>query len=582
MLSVVIPVRNGAHTIRRAVDSVVAQAAGDIEFIVVDDGSIDDPAAAISDHIEAGVVTLVRTDGIGVAAARNLGVERSRGAIVAFLDADDHLEPSWASTLTDLMNRPATGLASCGAVFRTERREEIRRPEDMGAAFDHRIALLLAGTFCVRRRVWDEAGGYDVNLRFGENTELGLRLCEALDRLGLGTAWTSEPLLVSERRPFEHHRPDAVAASAALVLERHAPRLASDPTMRRRYLAVQGVCEARVGRGDRARRSLREAWLTDPRDGRALLRYAVSIVPGAPAWVWGEMPEARRVLTPRTLDPATVDLSVIVSTASDDAHQVDLLETLAVDDPPAGGWELVVVGAAARGLSGQWSDRLPLRYVQSGSRSLCEARNVGARASLGRSMVFIDSGDSVEAGFLRSMAASLDQGFAAAPRLRFEPPARTGVRHLGHEVQQRHLPEVDGVPWAHGSGVGVRRTAFFAIGGFDERLRRCADVDLSLRLANAGYRLEFVDAAVLRCRVDRGVPSTLREEFDRGIDGARLHAKWRGITRPSAREVVSLWLTSVRLIVFGPTAADRTGGLLRLVNRVGRVRGAITYKVPHA
>ena len=87
LISVVIPVCNGAHFLPEAVASVIAQDYAKIEVIVVDDGS--------TDAIEAAVAALpiqvrfLRQENGGAAAARNLGIRAASGDLIAFLDVDD-------------------------------------------------------------------------------------------------------------------------------------------------------------------------------------------------------------------------------------------------------------------------------------------------------------------------------------------------------------------------------------------------------------------------------------------------------------------------------------------------------------
>jgi glycosyltransferase involved in cell wall biosynthesis len=89
-VTVVIPTFNRPDLLPRAVASAVAQEEVSCEVIVVDDGS----TPPVSKDDLPGDVTVVRNEGVhGVAAARNLGVERARGPWIAFLDDDDW----WAS-----------------------------------------------------------------------------------------------------------------------------------------------------------------------------------------------------------------------------------------------------------------------------------------------------------------------------------------------------------------------------------------------------------------------------------------------------------------------------------------------------
>lgn len=90
-VSVVIPAYRAESTIRRAVDSALAQTREPLEIIVVDDGSPDDQAALV-ERTYGDKVTLVRTPNRKTASARNAGIDQARGDLIAFLDADDYWE----------------------------------------------------------------------------------------------------------------------------------------------------------------------------------------------------------------------------------------------------------------------------------------------------------------------------------------------------------------------------------------------------------------------------------------------------------------------------------------------------------
>lgn len=86
LVSVIIPVYNGARYLGAALDSVFAQTYRNFEVIVVDDGSMDD-----SGHIAQSFpdVRYLHQTNQGVAAARNHGLEVAQGEYFAFLDQDD-------------------------------------------------------------------------------------------------------------------------------------------------------------------------------------------------------------------------------------------------------------------------------------------------------------------------------------------------------------------------------------------------------------------------------------------------------------------------------------------------------------
>jgi glycosyltransferase involved in cell wall biosynthesis len=108
-VSVVIPAYKAAGTIQRALASLLCQTRRPDEILVVDDGSPDDLAEAIRPYGDA--VTLVRKPNGGAASARNAGIERATGDLIAFLDADDYWEPTKLARQLDVLSaHPEVGL----------------------------------------------------------------------------------------------------------------------------------------------------------------------------------------------------------------------------------------------------------------------------------------------------------------------------------------------------------------------------------------------------------------------------------------------------------------------------------------
>jgi glycosyltransferase involved in cell wall biosynthesis len=191
-VNVVIPVKNGARFIGDAVASVLGQP--DVKrVIVVDDGSTDE-SAEIAARINDPRVTLIRSPGRGVSAARNLGfaeAERLSSALeneqgwIMFLDADDRLVPGATRKLLDGVR------TDCVAVYgdyeridasgrRIGRRSVLRR---RGKPSGEILRNLLAGNFIVnggvmliRRAQFRRSGGFDETLRYCEDWHLFCRL----------------------------------------------------------------------------------------------------------------------------------------------------------------------------------------------------------------------------------------------------------------------------------------------------------------------------------------------------------------------------------------------------------------------
>lgn len=90
-VSVVVPVRDGERYLGEALDSIVGQSSPPREVVVVDDGSTDSSPAVAERY--GPPVRVLRQPPLGQFAAVNAGIEASRGALLAFLDADDVWTP---------------------------------------------------------------------------------------------------------------------------------------------------------------------------------------------------------------------------------------------------------------------------------------------------------------------------------------------------------------------------------------------------------------------------------------------------------------------------------------------------------
>src|SRR5258706_6977096 len=90
MISVIMPAYNGERFIAQSIMSVLNQTFRDLELIVVDDGSTDHTAEIVTElRRQDDRIRLFRQQNSGQAAARNTGIGKSQGDLIAFLDQDD-------------------------------------------------------------------------------------------------------------------------------------------------------------------------------------------------------------------------------------------------------------------------------------------------------------------------------------------------------------------------------------------------------------------------------------------------------------------------------------------------------------
>lgn len=108
-ISVIIPTYNRLVQVTRAIESVLAQTVKVDQIIVIDDGSTDGSAEAISLRYGPGVL-VIRQDNAGVSSARNRGIREAEGDWIAFLDSDD----VWRSTK---MERQLEAMMALGGEF---------------------------------------------------------------------------------------------------------------------------------------------------------------------------------------------------------------------------------------------------------------------------------------------------------------------------------------------------------------------------------------------------------------------------------------------------------------------------------
>jgi glycosyltransferase involved in cell wall biosynthesis len=89
LISVIMPTYNRAHTLPRAIRSVLAQTWENLELIIADDGSADNTRQLIAEIPDRRLRYLRNDVNRGAAAARNLGLSHARGHFIAFQDSDD-------------------------------------------------------------------------------------------------------------------------------------------------------------------------------------------------------------------------------------------------------------------------------------------------------------------------------------------------------------------------------------------------------------------------------------------------------------------------------------------------------------
>jgi glycosyltransferase involved in cell wall biosynthesis len=109
-VSVIMSTRDREDLLTGAIRSVHQQWHHDWQLVIVDDGSTDTTPRLLAAVTDPRVV-IARTEGIGAAAARNVGLDLATGDVIAFLDDDNRLHPGWLKTLAWVFSTTDIGMA---------------------------------------------------------------------------------------------------------------------------------------------------------------------------------------------------------------------------------------------------------------------------------------------------------------------------------------------------------------------------------------------------------------------------------------------------------------------------------------
>ena len=171
LISVVVPVYNGAKYLAKTVESILAQDYKEFELLLINDGSSDSSKELIEALAEKNTkITAFTKENGGVANARNFGIEHAKGDYIAFCDQDDLWLPTKLSKQLALFSNLNVGLVYTGAIADYALYGKQSKPsfeqKYRGQVFDKLIQLNMftCCTAMVRKSVLEEVGGFDDDL----------------------------------------------------------------------------------------------------------------------------------------------------------------------------------------------------------------------------------------------------------------------------------------------------------------------------------------------------------------------------------------------------------------------------------
>lgn len=174
--SVIIPTFNRAHLIASTLNDVLIQSFSNFELIIIDDGSSDETKNVIETIKDHRIIYQYQINS-GVSAARNHGAKIAQSDYIVFLDSDDKVSSDWLNDYYSILKDSNKSIVFSDMEKRTQSGtllKIVRARNPYGNNVEY--GIFIPGSFCVSRTLFNQLNGYDIALKYGENTELSFRL----------------------------------------------------------------------------------------------------------------------------------------------------------------------------------------------------------------------------------------------------------------------------------------------------------------------------------------------------------------------------------------------------------------------
>ena len=179
-VSVIIPSYNRAHTLARAIDSVLAQTYSAAQIIVVNDGSTDETVSLLTQYSQIKVISLAHKQ--GVSAARNIGIAQATGDWIALLDSDDTWMPEkLAHQVAAVQENPDIYIFHTDEVWirngkRVNAKHKHAKPTGWVYTASLELCCVSPSSILMHRSVLQACGDFDERFPACEDYDLWLRI----------------------------------------------------------------------------------------------------------------------------------------------------------------------------------------------------------------------------------------------------------------------------------------------------------------------------------------------------------------------------------------------------------------------
>ncbi|MFH1782835.1 MAG: glycosyltransferase family A protein [Candidatus Omnitrophota bacterium] len=183
MISVIIPTYNRSILLKRAIESVLDQAYKDLELLIIDDGSTDNTREYVESQATSHrpQVRYFYQTNKGPSSARNLGIKKAQGSLIAFLDSDDWWDREKLAIQIEEMNKKPTFLISHTQEIWYRKNKLLNQKrinsKSNGYIFNRCLSIcsVSMSTVIIRKGLFDRIGLFDEKLPCCEDYDFWLR-----------------------------------------------------------------------------------------------------------------------------------------------------------------------------------------------------------------------------------------------------------------------------------------------------------------------------------------------------------------------------------------------------------------------
>jgi len=219
-------------------------------------------------------------------------------------------------------------------------------------------------------------------------------------------------------------------------------------------------------------------------------------------------------------NPAPIKYSVVIPVYNGEKNIARTLQALLSQESEEP-FEIIAVDDGSTDNTAEVLRKYPVKMLRKSNGGPASARNLGAQNSQGDIILFLDSDCIPQTGWLKALTEPLHNPEIMGVKGRYITRQKSLIARfvqLEFEERYRMLQKQPFIDFVDSYSAAFRRKAFLQVGGFDESFPKAdnEDVDLSYKLAKAGFKMIYRPQAVVEHTHPAALKAYLKVKFSRG------------------------------------------------------------------